>query len=133
MFIQRKDTIFIPDSRERALLLSAGYGEKKLEFRADGVAGHVHEVLCEACPALAQTGYELCCSGQGKACGARMMEVIEAPRKKGFNVDFLRSWLNQAKCYVRPIQNDLPDKDGISSDSVCIMILYPYNRIVSIK
>ena len=119
MFLQRKDAIFVPDSRERALLLSSGYGEKKLEFRADGTAGHVHEVLCDACADLAKTGYELCCSGQSSG-GGRMMEVIEPP-KKGFSVDFLRSWLNQAKCYVKPIQSDLRDKEGtLSSDSVRI-------------
>ena len=119
VFLQRKDAVFVPDSRERALLLSAGYGKKKLEFNADGRVGHIHEVLCRACTGLAQAGYELCCSGQS-SYGARLLEVIEPPRK-GFNVEFLRSWLNQAKCYVRLVQNDLLDKDEISSDSVRIV------------
>ena len=36
VFLQRKDAVFNPDSRERGLLLSAGYGEKKLEYHFEG-------------------------------------------------------------------------------------------------
>ena len=117
VFLLRKDAEFVPDARTRAELLAAGYGEKKLEFKVDGGPAHVHEVLCGACTDLSTTGYELCCSGQSFTSGAKLLEVIEPP-KKGFSVDFLRTWLSQAKCYVRPVQSDLSEKDGLSSESV---------------
>ena len=107
----------VPDARCRAQLLACGYGEKKLEFEPDGRAAHVHEVICAACPKLTETGYELCVGGQNLSSGGRQLEVIDAP-KRGFGVEFLRSWLCQAKCYVRPVQGDLEDKAELSSESV---------------
>ena len=90
-----------------------------MEFVADGGPGHIHDVLYEACPELATTGYELLCSSHSSS-GARVLEAIDTPRK-GYTVDFLRSWLNQAKCYVRPIQNDLADKGTSSPESVSLI------------
>ena len=116
VFLLRKDAVFVPDARTCAELLAAGYGEKKLEFMADGGPTHVHKVLCGACTDLSTTGYELCCSGQSCTSGAKLLEAMEPP-KKGYSVEFLRTQLSQAICYVRPIQRDLL-KDRLLSESV---------------
>ena len=101
VFLQHPHTTMAPDSRERAQLMADGLGEKKVEFQEGLGPAHVHEVLCRQHPDLSSTAYELCWMSN-----SRLLEVISSP-PRGFTVDFLKTFLNHSKCYVRPIQGSL--------------------------
>ena len=98
VFLRYPHTTLAPDACERAQLMADGLGETKLEFQEGLDPAHVHEVLCKQHPDIASTGYELCW-----VSGNRLLEVISSPLR-GFTVDFLKTFLNHTKCYVRPIQ-----------------------------
>lgn len=93
-------------------------GEKKLEFQEGLGPAHVHEVLCKQHPDIASTAYELCWM-----CNSRTLEVISSP-PRGFTVDFLKTFLNHSKCYVRPIQGSLKSVEYsvslLNSSTICI-------------
>lgn len=109
VFLRYPRTALSPDARERAQLMAASLGEKKMEFQEGAGAGHVHKVLCKEHADLASTGYELCC-----VFSNRLLEVIPPPAR-GFTVDFLKTYLNHSKCYVRPIQSSLkPIESSVS-------------------
>lgn len=101
VFLQHPHTTMAPDSRERAQLMSDGLGEKKVEFQEGLGPAHIHEVLCRQHPDLSSTAYELCWVSNN-----RLLEVIPSP-PRGFTVEFLKTFLNHSKCYVRPIQGNL--------------------------
>ena len=101
VFLKQPHTTMAPDSRERAQLMAEGLGEKKLEFEEGLGPVHIHEVLCRQHPDLSSTAYELCWVSNN-----RLLEVISSP-PRGYTVDFLKTYLNHSKCYVRLIQGSL--------------------------
>ena len=114
VFLRHPHTTMVPDSRERAQLMADGLGERKLEFQEGLGPAHIHEVLCRQHPDLSSTAYELCW-----VSNSRLLEVIASP-SRGFTVEFLKTFLNHSKCYVRPIQGSLKSVEYLVS---CIAII----------
>lgn len=100
--LSRRNDISAPSTTMLTRLRNAGLGWKQLEFPVGGGAREVHNVIVTALPAL-NTGYEILRIEGG---GSKQLSVLEQP-VHGYNVDFLKATLNQAKGYLRPIQSDL--------------------------
>ena len=115
VFLKHPHSTAAPDARERAQLMAEGLGEAKLEFQEGLGPGHVHEVLCKQHQDIASTGYELC----WVQSGSRLLEVISSP-PRGFTVDFLKTFLNHSKCYVRPIQGSIKSVEYSVSQLICM-------------
>ena len=118
----------IPTLNEHAILQTAGLGWKKLSFPVDGSAADVHGAILEAFPALVDTGYKLLRAGDS---GSKRLNVIQTPTE-GFSVGFLKAILNQAKCYLRPIQGDLA-VDVSSEVSLSLFSGLSFLRIVNLE
>ncbi len=116
VFLRHPHTTLAPDAHERAELMADGLGEQKLEFQEGLGPTHVHEVLCKQHPDIAATAYELCWVSSN-----RFLEVISSP-PRGFTVDFLKTFLNHSKCYVRPIQGSLK---SVECSAVSFLIVGP--------
>ena len=87
-----------PDASERAKLLLAGLGEKKINVVAHG---DIRNDLLEEYPKLrAGGGFELL------RLRGRDLEVIPIPHE-GYTVQYLKTVVQNAKVFIRPIQAPL--------------------------
>ena len=81
----------------------AGLGKKKLIIFEDGDCDDVHDSILEAFPKLKNGGgYELLRTSEH----GRALEIIPSP-PQGFTVAYLKDVCQQAKIYVRSLQQDL--------------------------
>ena len=105
-----------PGSLEKADLLNAGLGPRTVEFTECGNSHTFHNELLEAFPKLEDGGgYALLRAGEGKS---RDLFSIPPPLG-GYTAQYLKTILQTAKIYVRPLQKDLPiDIEEEDSDEV---------------
>lgn len=110
--LSNKDKQTVPDSSERAALLLAGLGEKKVTF--DEFCNH-QEIKSElefGFPKLLDSGgFELLRIQEG---GGKTLHSIETP-KNGFTVPFLRAVVHHAVIYIRPLQKNLSTEEDACS------------------
>ena len=94
-----------PPPMDKALLIRAGLGPRKLSLFEYGESFEFHESIMSAFPRLAEGGgYELLRTKQNTN---RELCVIPPP-PGGYTVDYLKNMVSQAKIYIRPIQKNLP-------------------------
>ena len=92
----------------------AGLVEQNITFTKNGNSDHVHQKIMEAFPVLAERGgYEILRAGQ--RCTA-INGHCHPP--DGYTVTYLKSTINSAKGYVRPLQRDIVLKPTTLSDPV---------------
>lgn len=93
-----------PNAAERIRLSLAGLGEQKITFFKGGDSAHVHEKVLETFPSLVNGGgYEILRTSDGNS-----KTLIDVPCPPvGYDVNFLKSALGQAKGFLRPLQQDL--------------------------
>ena len=103
--LSKKSQFFLPTPQERYQLKCAGLGEKKITIEVDGKGfDTLYEILLEQ---LNAGGIDLLRTGFGSK--SKTLEVIPVPPGcSTYSVGYLKDVLQQAKCYVRPIQRDLP-------------------------
>ena len=95
------DTDTVPPAMDVALLKANGLGAVNIDVDEDGDATMLHTTLLKAFPKLQEAeGYELLRTPE---IGTKTLVVIPAP-EEGYTVAYLKPVLNQAKCYLRPIQ-----------------------------
>lgn len=98
-----------PNAAERIRLSLAGLGEQKVTFLKNGNSSHVHEKLLETFPSLlAGGGYEILRTSDGNS---KILIDVPCP-PMGYDVNFLRSALGQAKGFLRPLQQDIKLNDN---------------------
>lgn len=115
---------------ELTALQNAGLGWKKVVLPMDGSSQDVHRAVTEAFPAITDTGYELLRAGDA---GTKNLQVIQSPAE-GLSVGFLKKVLNQAKCYLPPIQSDLPLDTAVPEVTFCTMTICDcYTLIVTVS
>ena len=84
-----------------------GLGLSQAEFRSDGDAKQVHDVIMGMFPVLLSVGgYSLLHLAEN----SHSMVEIEGP-DGGITVPFLKDILHQAKLYVLPLQRDISEED----------------------
>lgn len=104
-----------PSAMERARLMQAGLGEKKLSFMENADAEDIHHDLIETFPKLRMGGgYELLCTSERNT---RLLDVIPQP-PSGYTVTYLKSVAGQAKIYITPLQRNLDMKPTQGGDIV---------------
>ncbi len=103
----------VPDSQERAELLIAGLGEKRITISADAEVQEIYSELSVHFPKLLDSGgFELLRVPEG----GKQLDVIACP-ESGYTVSYLRAVVHYAKIYIRPMQKELsldPIKDEVS-------------------
>ena len=114
---EKKISLLIHGSaeNERAKLLLAGLGEKKISVLIHGSADDIKSQLFDEYPKLkAGGGFELL-RMQGHS---RDLEVIPIPYR-GYTVEYLKAVVLNAKIFIRPMQTnlDLPSDACTSSVS----------------
>ena len=100
-----------PTPIEKAELYRAGLGMKLLMLLQYADAWEFHEEILKKFPKLADGGgYELL-----RTCAnSRELTVIPAP-SGGYTTSYVKSIVNQAKVYIRPLQKDLSLEEEIVS------------------
>lgn len=94
----------VPDTDNRAKLLMAGLGEKRLQLRMDADAQSIYFELCSAFPKLSDAGgYEFLRAQEG---GGKLLSPIVLP-PNGYSTNYLKAVVHSAKIYIRPLQRDL--------------------------
>ena len=97
--------------------MQAGLGLKSLSFTEGSDGELFHQVLMEAFPKLQGAGgYELLRTSERSN---RILDVIPLPLS-GYSVAYLKSIAEQAKIYIRPIQEDLSLETTQDSDMVSV-------------
>ena len=100
------DQITPPSSLDKATLIRAGLGPRKLSLFEYGESFEFHQSIMDSFPRLADGGgYELL---HTKKNTNRELCVIPPSPPGGYTVDYLKSIVSQAKIYIRPIQKKLP-------------------------
>ena len=112
--LARNDQDTPPSPMERAKLMQAGLGLKKLTFFEDIDNESFHQELLEAFPNLSEAGgFELLRTSERSN---KFLDVIPLP-SSGYSIQYLKSIAAQAKIYIRPIQQDLKveviQEDGV--------------------
>lgn len=93
-----------PSPMEKAELIRAGLGPRKLSLFEFCDSSQFHEEIISAYPKLINGGgYELMRTKQNTN---RELCVIPPP-SSGYTVEYIKSIVSQAKVYIRPIQKDL--------------------------
>lgn len=93
-----------PTPMDKADLIRAGLGPRKLSLFEFGDSSRFHDDVMAAFPKLADGGgYELLRTKQNNN---RELCVIPPP-SGGYNAEYLKSIVGQAKVYIRPIQKNL--------------------------
>ena len=112
-----------PTLMEKAELIRAGLGPRKLSLFEYGDSGQFHDDVMAAFPKLAEGGgYELMRTKQNNN---RELCVIPS-LSGGYTAEYLKSIVGQAKVYICPIQKDLsvtPESDSDFSVSTDYIIL----------
>ena len=110
-----RNAITPPTTVDKMNMALAGLVEQNITFTKNGNSDHVHQKFMEAFPVLAEGGgYEILRAGKR---GARQLMVIAIP-PGGYTVTYLKSTINSAKGYVRPLQRDIVLKPTTLSDPV---------------
>lgn len=113
--LSKTDQTRTPSASERAELLIAGLGEKKISFDVYAIASEIHDELLFQFPRLRDAGgYELL----RLETGTQNLEIIPPP-PVGYSIEFLKAVVQQAKVYIRPLQRDLnitPCEDSEARD-----------------
>ena len=108
----------VPVGEEKQQLFKCGLGEKKITFQKDSNPLTFKTKLEEVYPKLESCGgFELCRT----ALGSRVaLEKIPMP-PVGFTASYLSdsSNLNQAMCYIVPIQKDLDMTPTLTTEVTC--------------
>ncbi len=108
----------VPDTEERAVLLMAGLGEKRIQFPLDSDARDIQFELSSHFPKLMDAGgHELLRAREG---GGKLLIPIVTP-KAGYSVNYLKSVVHNAKIYIRPLQRNLslePVEDEVSNNNM---------------
>ena len=102
----------MPSGMLRYQLDTAGFGSKTVSLHEDADAEEVHDSIVSLCEELGKTGYELL---RVPVSGGKELTVIPVP-SEGYSVRYLRTVLNQAKCYVRPVQSSLKLEDDCKQE-----------------
>ena len=98
-----------PNAAERIRLSLAGSGEQKITLLKNGNSSHVHEKLLETFPSLmGGGGYEILRTSDGNS---KTLINVPCP-PMGYDVNFLKSALGQAKAFLRPLQQDIKLNDN---------------------
>ncbi len=93
-----------PSPMEKAELLRAGLGPRKLSLFVHGESSELHHDIITAFPKLASSGgYELLRTVPNNN---KELCVIPPP-SEGYTVEYLKNIVSQAKIYVRPIQKHI--------------------------
>ena len=102
--LSKIDANEVPDCIDKAALKLAGLGEKKLSLSMDEADPCVfHQQLLEEYPKLSEAGgYEI----MKQRNNSKALELIPTP-PLGYSVEYLKSFIANAKLYIRPIQKDL--------------------------
>lgn len=96
--------IMPPTPMEKAELIRAGLGPRKLSLFEFGDTNQFHDELIGAFPKLLNGGgYELMRTRQENN---RELYIIPPP-SAGYTVEYIKNIVSQAKVYIRPIQKDL--------------------------
>ena len=110
-----------PSPMEKAELINAGLGPKKISLFEYGEAWEFHSELLGAFPQLASAGgYELM---RTLPNNNRQLCLIP-PQCGGYTVQYLKNVVSQAKVFIRPIQKELSlsplleDTDIVSVDYI---------------
>ena len=114
--LSKKSQFSLPTPQERYELKCAGLGEKKITIEVDGKGfDTLYKVLQEQFPPLSNAGgIDLLRTGFGSK--SKTLEVIPVPPGcSTYSIEYLKDVLQQAKCYVRPIQRDLPNEIPVDS------------------
>ena len=105
MCLARSTQITPPSPMDKAALIRAGLGPKKLRLLDSGDNVEFHNTIMSSFPPLSDGGgYELLRTKQDTN---RVLCVIPPP-SGGYTVEYLKNMVSQAKIYIRPIQKDLP-------------------------
>ena len=107
--LRKKSQFCLPSPQERYELKCTGLGEKKITIEMENKGfEELYRVLLEEFPLLSNAGgIDLMRTGFGP--NSKTLEVIPVPHGSStYTIQYLKEVLQQAKCYVRPIQRDLP-------------------------
>ena len=106
---------YVPGAVEKAELQNSGLGTKQITFFERGSSWELHEELIQAFPKLENAGgYELMRTEEGNS---KDLFVIPQP-VEGYTASYLKTIVQHAKIYIRPLQQDLPlDTPSPLSDS----------------
>ena len=124
--LAKKSHVLLPSPQERYELKSAGLGEKKITIEIHGKGfDDLYKILLEEFPLLLNAGgIELMRTGFGSK--SKSLEVIPVPHGSAtYSIEYLKEVLQQAKCYVRPIQRDLSIhtcQDNISTEILEVIL-----------
>ena len=112
--IRGNKDIHVPSEIRRYELDTAGLGSKMVSFGENADAEDVHETIVSMCEEFGKTGYDLL---RVLVSGGKELTTIPVPTE-GYTIRYLKIILNQAKCYVRPVQNSL-QLDSKQNAAVC--------------
>lgn len=105
-----------PTSLEAGQLIRADLGKKQLSMMEDGDSTELHSELIDAFPKLQEGGgYDLL--RVGDTGGQRRELCLIPPPSEGYTVSYLKEVLRQAKCFVRPMQQNL-SLDAVACEAV---------------
>ena len=97
-----------PTPQEKISLAKMGLETKCLDFRLEGSAHHVHSVILNEWPVLENCGgYTLLRLAEN----SHSLVEIEPPLSGHISVQFLKSILNNATLYIRPLQRSIEFAD----------------------
>ena len=109
-----------PSPIDRAHLLQAGLGDKRISIIESADAEDLHFHLLEAFSKLRPGGgYELMRTSDGSN---RFLDVIPCP-PSGYTITYLKNVAGQAKVYIRPLQKDLDLSPIDKVDEVSMKLL----------
>lgn len=118
----------VPNMQEKCMLAEAGLGEKDITFDNDGDAPHIHATLLESFPMLKDAGgFEILRTAERSNS---VLVVVPAPRADGYTVSYLKSVLNQARGFVRPIQRNLKTEPLQLHEVKYDPLIYYFNFII---
>ena len=107
--LTEKSQVFLPSLQERFELKYAALGKKKLTVKIkDKAYEDLYGILLKELSLLSTAGgIDLMHTGFGAR--SKTLKVIPVPYGySSYTIKYLKDILQQAKCYVRPIQKDLP-------------------------
>ena len=111
------DSDRIPDMEDRAKLIVAGLGERKVQLDCDADARDVKMQLELTFPKLLSSGgFELLRGPEG---GGKLLTPITIP-PTGYSATYLKTVVHSAKIYIRPIQRNLNlDPVQVTDEVIC--------------
>ena len=110
-----------PTPMEKADLIRADLGPRKLSLFEFGDSSQFHDDVLVAFPKLADGGgYELLRTKQNNN---KELCVIPPP-SGGYNAEYLKSIVGQAKVYIRPIQKDLSTTPLNDDSDTLVSLIY---------